>query len=129
MKFSVPVHLGDDALASEDPSFIKIDVEGFETSVILGLIKIIERCSPIIVTEVSASHLERAGSSVEKLKSVMERLGYCGFKLTLRKINRRYDWCLADFDPSKSDYDAVWLNESVAQQRLIAERRIHGDDH
>src|SRR5262249_2845459 len=111
--FSVPVRRADEILANEDPSFIKIDVEGFETKVILGLSELIKRCLPSIVTEVVASHLERAHSSVEELKSAMERLGYRAFKLSLRKTDRRHDWCLAKFDPSKGPCDAVWLNASV----------------
>jgi FkbM family methyltransferase len=123
--FSVPVRRGDDVLDSENPTLIKIDVEGFETNVIRGLSKIIGRQSPVVITEVESSHLERACSSVEELKSVMERLGYKGFKLALRKSGRRYDWCLTEFDPSKGACDVVWLNATVARQRLISEQRFN----
>jgi hypothetical protein len=122
LTFSVSVRRGDDILASEKPSLIKVDVEGFETKVILGLFKTIERCSPVVITEVIAGHLERAGSSVEDVKSAMERLGYKGFKLDLRKSDRHYDWCLAEFDPS-NECNVVWLNASAAEQQLILEQR------
>jgi FkbM family methyltransferase len=125
LMFSVPVRRGDGILANEKPSLIKIDVEGFETKVILGLSKTIERWSPIVITEVIARHLERARSSVEDLKNTMERLGYKGFKLALRKNDRRYDWGLAKLDPSKGPCDAVWLNASVAAQRMISEQKFH----
>jgi len=35
----------------EDVDFIKIDVEGFENEVIMGALKLIERCKPIILFE------------------------------------------------------------------------------
>ena len=120
--FSVPVRRGDDILVNEEPSVIKVDVEGFETKVLLGLIKTIKRCSPVVITEVIASHLERAGSSVEDLKNMMDGLGYKGFKLDLRKTDRRYDWCFSEFDASK-DCDVVWLNAGVAKQQLILKQR------
>jgi FkbM family methyltransferase len=122
--FSIPVHRGDDILADEKPSLIKIDVEGFETKVIRGLTKTIKRHLPIIITEVIGSHLERAGSSIEDLKKAMEGLGYQGFKLALRKRDRRYNWSLTEFDPSKSPCDVIWLNANIAEQRLILERTI-----
>jgi FkbM family methyltransferase len=123
--FSVPVRRGDDVLVNEKPSLIKIDVEGFETNVICGLSKTVERWSPIIITEVESGHLERANSSVEDLRSVMERLGYKGFELVLRKIGQRYDWCIGKFDSSKGSCDVVWLNESIAEHRLISERKFN----
>ena len=122
--FSVPVRRGDDVISNENPSLIKIDVEGFETKVILGLVKTIERCLPVVVTEVDAGLLEQARSSVEELKNAMESFGYKGFKLTLKKIGWRYDWCLAEFNPLDS-FDAVWLNAGVTEQRLISEQRFN----
>ena len=125
LMFSVPVRRGDDVLANKNPSLIKIDVEGFETKVILGLFKTIERCSPVVITEVDASLLKEARSSVEELKNAMERFGYQGFKLALKKSGLRYDWCLAEFDPRKGAFDAVWLNVGVSEQRLILDQRFH----
>jgi len=124
LMFSVPVRSGDDILAKDKPSLIKIDVEGFETKVVLGLNKTIYRYSPVVITEVIASHLMRAGSSIEDLKNAMNRLGYKGFKLDLRKFDGRYNWCLAEFDSSKDCRNAVWLNGSVAEQRLISDQRL-----
>jgi len=125
LTFSAPIRRGDDVLANENPSFIKIDVEGFESKVVQGLMKTITRCLPVVTTEVEAEHLKRAGSSVEELKSAMQNLGYKGFKLALRKKKgRRYDWCLTEFDPSKGACDAVWLNGSIVEHRLILEQRF-----
>ena len=54
----------------------------------------------------------------------MESFGYKGFKLALRRIGLRYDWCLAEFDPQKGA-DVVWLNAGVLEQRLISEQRLN----
>jgi FkbM family methyltransferase len=126
LMFSAPVRRGDDVLANEKLSLIKIDVEGFETKVILGLLRTIQRCSPVVITEVNADLLKGARSSVEDLKNAMERLGYKGFKLALiRRRGWRYDWCLAEFDPRKDAFDAVWLNMGVSEQRLILKQRFY----
>ncbi len=121
--FSVPVRRGDDILADEKPLLIKIDVEGFETKVILGLSEIIRSCSPIVITEIITTHLKRAGSSVDALKQVMTMLGYRGFRLALIKnYPRRYDWLITDF--RNDHFDAVWLNPNVAMHRQIIEQRF-----
>ena len=118
------VHRGDDILSEEEPSLIKIDVEGFEPKAILGLSKTIKRCLPVVITEVAASHLERAHSSVEDLMNTMEKLGYRGFKLALKKVGRRYDWCLTEFNTSKGDFDAVWLNLSLEKHGLAVKNKL-----
>ena len=124
LTFQVPVRRGDDVLANETPTLVKIDVEGFETKVIVGISKTIERCLPVVITEVVQNHLEQAGSSVERLTSAMKGLGYTPFRLSLRKSDRGYDWRLIKFEPSGGDCDVVWLNTGVTRHRLISEQRI-----
>jgi FkbM family methyltransferase len=123
LEFSAPVCRGDDILAMENPSLIKIDVEGFETKVILGISQTISRCSPIVITEVIANHLERAGSSVSELMNAMGRLGYKGYKLGLRKRASRHEWCLSELTNSNSWCDAVWLTPAFTD-RMLSEQRI-----
>ncbi len=118
------VHRGDDFLANERPSLIKIDIDGFEPDAILGLANIIRRCLPVVITEISASHLKRAHSSVDNLKFAMEQLGYRGFKISLKKVGHRYDWFLTEFDMSNGEFDAVWLNTSSEDHKLIMENRF-----
>jgi len=49
---SISLRRGDDVLADESPTFIKIDVEGMEMSVLSGLSALIARCRPLIFVEV-----------------------------------------------------------------------------
>jgi FkbM family methyltransferase len=43
---------GDDLLETENPSFLKIDVEGMEIDVLQGLQRLIARCKPKIFIEI-----------------------------------------------------------------------------
>jgi len=81
-RFSVDVKLGDAVLGEGRPiQLIKIDVEGFETNVLRGCRGIMQRWKPAIVTEAVKEHLERAGSSLEDLFSLMQAEGYAGYQL------------------------------------------------
>lgn len=53
----IPLAVGDDLLHTESPSFIKLDVEGMELSVLQGLERLIDRCSPRIFVEVDNQNL------------------------------------------------------------------------
>lgn len=117
------IRRGDDVLSTEKPALIKIDVEGLETRVISGLFKTIERYLPIVITEVIANRLERAGSSVGDLTATMKSLGYEGFKLELKKTDKRYHWCLTRFDASETSCDIVWLNAGVVNHHLMLKQR------
>jgi len=126
--FSVNVRRGDGLLQGENPSLIKIDIEGFETKAIRGLAQTIKRCLPIVVTEVDRRLLGYAHSSVEELKDCMEGLGYKGFMLTLKKRCRRYDWQLAEFDPAVNS-DVVWVSGASPHNELVhmhMDPQLHG---
>lgn len=101
------VATGDEALVDENPKLIKIDAEGFETNVIRGLVRTIERCHPILLTEVARSHLARCGSSPEELQTLVEGLGYRGFQLKLSGRDGSYS--LAKLISDLPEFDAVWL--------------------
>ena len=105
----VPVYCGDNFLAEETPALIKIDVEGFEVKVIQGMRNTIKRCSPVIITEIDSGLLEKSGSSVEELISVMTALDYVGFTLGLRRNGVRHTWQLTQLDDT-TNCDAVWLS-------------------
>jgi len=55
---------------------MKVDVEGNEVRVLLGAKKVIERNRPIVMMEVNKRALERVGSSLEGLSSVVFRQGF-----------------------------------------------------
>lgn len=56
--------------------FIKIDVEGFETKVLRGAKITIQNTRPVMLIEVNAAALERAGSSSSELLSLISSYGY-----------------------------------------------------
>jgi FkbM family methyltransferase len=116
MTYQIRAHVkrGDQLLADERPSLMKIDVEGFECNVIAGLAETINRYHPIILTEVAPEHLTHCGASVAKLVALMEGLAYKGFKISLRKEYRHYYWQLTPLKAQNSAFDAVWLHsESI----------------
>lgn len=57
-------------------ALMKIDVEGFELRVLKGARRTILRDRPLIICEVIASHLARAGATPENLLSEVNQLGY-----------------------------------------------------
>ena len=87
----VAVVVGDDVVEQvpRPVSFIKIDVEGFETQAIRGLSRTLGRFKPLVTTEVIASWLRRAGSSPGELADLMDGLGYRGYRLSIARDSFR----------------------------------------
>lgn len=56
--------------------FIKADIEGWELRMLVGGGRAIARFRPVILLEVSAAHLARAGDTVADLWAFLEKLGY-----------------------------------------------------
>jgi FkbM family methyltransferase len=56
--------------------FVKIDVEGFETNVLRGGEKCLNAFRPVLLVELMAEQLERAGSSPAELVSLLQDYGY-----------------------------------------------------
>ena len=119
-KLEVQVRKGDDALQNENPSLIKIDVEGFEPKVIVGLEGTLRRTRPIIMTEIVAKHLANCGSSVPELIALMNGLRYDGFRLNIRREKRRYVWTLAPLEGDAKTGDAVWFHRDAQNRPLHA---------
>ena len=59
-----------------EPSFIKIDVEGYEQQVLLGARATLKRFSPLLFIEINDHFLQRAGNSGEELFTYLESFGY-----------------------------------------------------
>jgi len=55
---------------------LKIDVEGFEERVLTGGMRTIAQSHPLILIELDQGRQARAGSSVLRVTSLLERLGY-----------------------------------------------------
>ena len=75
----VPV-IGLDVWAEESGldalDFVKMDVEGSEVRALLGARKTLERFRPILVVEYNQRTLEKTGSSVAELDTLLNELGY-----------------------------------------------------
>jgi FkbM family methyltransferase len=73
---TLDAHLLDDP---RGPVVIKIDVEGLEARVLRGGIAAITRLHPVVLLEVNARALSRAGDSAEDVVRLLEPLGYQPF--------------------------------------------------
>lgn len=86
---TVPVEIarGEDQLADLDtskPTLVKIDVEGYEVSVLKGLGKFLNR-EVAVVAEVSPTWLEKAGSSTNELLDLLAYHGLMPHKFEHRE--------------------------------------------
>lgn len=120
-QYQVPVYRGDDVLPNDLPgvAFIKIDVEGFEPRVIRGLSSTLRRLRPVVLTEVVAGHLERAGSSVEELCAVMHDYGYEAFNLETKRSAWRHRLRLSRASHHRMTDNVAWLHpDSISSSRL-----------
>jgi len=115
------VRVGDEVLAGASPAVIKIDVEGFELHVLRGLRATIARSYPLIVMEMVAAHLVRAGASPEALMAELATTRYVGHRLETVRAGRRHDLRLQRIDPAAPwiDGDVLWsVPGSPAAARL-----------
>lgn len=88
---AVPVQIGDRVLAGRGRiAGMKIDVEGFESHVIGGLVETLRRDRPWIVAEVIEEHLRRAGTSSAALLGQLAGLGYEAHAISLRRSGLRH---------------------------------------
>ncbi|MBN1214509.1 MAG: FkbM family methyltransferase [Candidatus Lokiarchaeota archaeon] len=91
-KIEVPVRRLDEFLEKNninDISLIKIDVEGFEFSVLKGLSSYFEkkkRNLPPIILEVVQGAYHLLGNKIEDLETFMKKYSYIGFRLDERSI-------------------------------------------
>lgn len=75
-EWSVPCMALDDNPDLPAPDYVKIDVEGWEPNVILGMAGIITRHKPILFVEMNRGCLEANGFTVEGLDDQIRALGY-----------------------------------------------------
>lgn len=86
--YRVPVIRGDTVLGAvpaSQPTVVKIDVEGFEVPVLRGLAQSLVSHAPLVFVEVADAHQRRAGYSAKELVGELERAGYRGYSLALRR--------------------------------------------
>jgi FkbM family methyltransferase len=87
-----------DSLKIKKVNFIKIDVEGFETIVLRGAIKTIERNRPIILVEIDWN---MGNNYFPELKNIIQKLDYVIMALTGGTI---VEVALAEFDSRKINF-------------------------
>jgi FkbM family methyltransferase len=64
------------------PSFIKIDVEGYEGKVLLGSVKVIEACKPVFMVEIEKRHNKQFG----EIFSLLGSYGYVPYHFRAGKL-------------------------------------------
>jgi FkbM family methyltransferase len=77
-----------------DPDFIKIDVEGYEYNVLLGMQETIRRCAPPILVEIHGEGEQK----FEIFRNVVKLLSSHGY--TIREINSGREIVEADIGPN-----------------------------
>jgi FkbM family methyltransferase len=123
-----PVRRGDVALAGENPSFIKLDIEGYEFYALVGLKQTIRRCHPIIMTEVNAEHMRRCNTDPAALFDLMKHFGYDGFALGLRRHGFRRVLRLSNAQLNMSGLDILWFPRTLSQKGEAFLRRHYKAD-
>jgi FkbM family methyltransferase len=111
-KVESQVVTADSQLVGEKPAMIKIDVEGFECSVIEGLTATLKKHTPVVFTEVVDAHLKACGASSDKLIMLLSSLGYVGYCLKLKRLKHQYIWNLEPVVNDNTSYNAVWLHKN-----------------
>jgi FkbM family methyltransferase len=105
----------DDVLA-RDPrpiKLIKIDVEGFETKALKGLLETLKQHHPMVVVETVEAHLRRAGSSADEMFGLLLGLGYKPYALSSKRDGVRHRLQLVPLSkPSDigSANDVLWVH-------------------
>jgi FkbM family methyltransferase len=129
----VPVLRGDDVIPDtlSGNVIVKIDVEGFECSVIRGLAGTLRKHRPAVITEIVEAHLARAGATPAEVFALMHGHGYQGYVLDIEPNFLHFGYHLmlepvAGPIPGR-EMDVVWLlpggpHEKHLQSRI---RRKH----
>lgn len=103
---------GDAVIGSRHIDVIKIDVEGFEMRVLLGLRRTIARSRPIIVMEMIAEHLARDGVTPADVVTYLKSAGYVGRKIGSERLRGKHVLTMSTIPTTWQDGDYVWLPQS-----------------
>jgi hypothetical protein len=76
--FEAEMRTGDDLCTSHDfcPDVVKIDVEGHEHKVLIGLRETLSKHKPLLFIEVHPKDLVREGTTIRELLEFLSGLGY-----------------------------------------------------
>jgi FkbM family methyltransferase len=104
------VRRGDDVLADSNPSLIKVDVEGFEFSVLKGIHSVIVKYHPPIVMEMISAHLANCGTSPLDVSAFMTGHGYKPFKIGIKRHFAKQQLTMTPITiGSDVDCDVLWV--------------------
>jgi FkbM family methyltransferase len=105
------------------PTFIKIDVEGYEVQVLHGLRSILARPNVMIVIEIADAKLRRAGHSRDELHACLASFGFEPHSIHVRASRWRKDLELCPLGgPQEVDeYDALFVKpgSEVYRDRIV----------
>jgi FkbM family methyltransferase len=92
------------------PSFMKIDVEGYEGKVLLGALKVIEDCKPVLMVEIEKRHNKEFGDIFGLLGS----RGYLPYHYRSGKL------CLSGPEVVEDSYTCLKENEVSGMTEVMA---------
>lgn len=128
--FEVEVCKGDEMILrnSKPVKFIKIDVEGFELHVLLGLQSTLNRWRPPVVMECIENHLRRAKTSQTEINDFMKKTGYRPYGLTTyRQFLKHRLRLIPIIEKTIKAYsnDVLWVHRDDLATTKKIERFIH----
>ncbi|MBL1320536.1 MAG: FkbM family methyltransferase [Methylophaga sp.] len=110
---TVEIKVGDEELIDISPRFIKIDVEGAEIGVLVGMENIIEQAKPIIAVEYIQEHLQRFGTGFKDIQLFANKHHYRIFQLAVLRQGCQNQLSLTPASEGVSgDCDLVLIHEN-----------------
>lgn len=85
---TVTCRIGDEVIVKEKIDFIKIDVEGYESFVIDGLLQTIAKNKPKIIFEYDNNYHKKTGLPANYIFAMIEPLGYHFFMVELKGVKK-----------------------------------------
>lgn len=114
---TVAVTTASDLAELDRVDLVKIDVEGFELSVLKALRPMLNRHHPPVITELMDEHLSRAGTSSREVAELMAGLGYRAYRLTIEDadlLRQRAGLVPIDAMAGGANCNALWVFEPDA---------------
>lgn len=116
---SVRVSSGTELDQLDRIDLVKIDVEGFEKTVLEVISPALKAFSPVVITEMMDDHLSRAGTSSVELRHLMESLGYKGFmmmKAPVGPLHQRAQIAPLPVQQGFSDGNVLWVPAKASDE-------------
>lgn len=104
---TVPLVNLDKAIEGTVPTFIKIDVEGFEYRVIRGALNLIKSHHPVMLIELVPEFMKGFGAHPQDVFSFLGKLGYCVYDTKLRKLS------IAQWEFMPRERDRLFIHKST----------------